>query len=370
VLAGLAVDDKRIHPYWAAAGEVFILPGPHRRQRPPGDGLAIYERLRAVLDESYDDGRGRTGRYQCPACGARGDGHGLRVDYDPNRERRILLICDANRCDPAESLEALGMTLAELCADDDTVNLGVEAVEVEVDQAPVVVDSAGAALLDEVREFIGRFVAFPSKHALAAVTLWAAHTHLVGRFDSTPRLAVLSAEKQSGKTRVLEVIELTVAGPERLSDTSAAFIFRRVAAGSVTVMLDECDAIWKRGKNGDESREALRSVVNAGHRKGATVGRVEMDGKTGKLVRFPVYAPVALAGIGDLPDTILDRAVIVRMRRRAPGEQVTPYRARLAAPEGRALGERLAAWCEAGADRIGDPWPNMPDGVEDRPADV
>jgi Protein of unknown function (DUF3631) len=229
-----------------------------------------------------------------------------------------------------------------------------------------------AMLLDEVRGFIGRHIAFPSSHALTAVTLWAVHTHFVDQFDSTPRLAILSPEKQSGKSRTLEILDLLCAGPERLSDTSAAFMFRRIAQGEVTVLLDECDATWSRGKNGDESAQALRSIVNAGHRKGATVGRVEMNGKKAELARFSVYAPVALAGIGDLPDTILDRAVIVRMRRRAPDEKIAEYRERVTRPEGEALRERLAEWEAQSSTRylVDGEWPTMPDGVTDRAADV
>ena len=132
-------------------------------------------------------------------------------------------------------------------------------------------------------------------------------------------------------------------------------------------LLDEVDAIWKRGKS-DESAEALRAIVNAGHRKGAAVGRAT---KTGELERFPVYAPVALAGIGScLPDTVLDRSVIVRMRRRAPGEQVAEFRNRTARPEGEELRVGLAAWADSVAKMVGDPWPVMPRGITDRPADV
>jgi hypothetical protein len=132
-------------------------------------------------------------------------------------------------------------------------------------------------------------------------------------------------------------------------------------------MLDEVDAIWKRGKS-DESAEALRAIVNAGHRKGAAVGRAT---KTGQLERLPVCAPVALAGIGScLPDTVLDRSVIVRMRRRAPGEQVAEFRNRTARPEGEELRVGLAAWADSVAKMVGDPWPVMPRGITDRPADV
>jgi hypothetical protein len=74
VLVGLDLDDKRIRPYSPNGHDPFTKPGRVHRQTPPGDGLEIYEKLKAALDDGYDDGRGRTGRYQCPACGARGDG--------------------------------------------------------------------------------------------------------------------------------------------------------------------------------------------------------------------------------------------------------------------------------------------------------
>ena len=233
----------------------------------------------------------------------------------------------------------------------------------------VIDESHGAGLLDEVHTFLRGYVAFPSTHAAVAVTLWAAHTHLAAAFESTPRLALLSPEKQCGKSRVLELLELLSAGAETLSDASPAYLYRRIGAGKVTILLDEADAIWKRGKT-DETAEALRSIVNAGHRRSATVGRVEMNGTTAKLIRFRVYAPAAIAGIGTLPDTILDRAVVIRMRRRAPDERIRDYRERTTRPEGDALRELLIKWAADVADWVGDPWPDMPGGVADRAADV
>jgi hypothetical protein len=191
----------------------------------------------------------------------------------------------------------------------------------------------------------------------------------VEHFDSRPRLALLSPEKQCGKSRVLELLALLCDGAEGLSDASPAYLYRRIGAGKVTILLDEADAIWRRGK-ADDTAEALRSVLNAGHRRGATVGRVEMSGQHADLVRFAVYAPAALAAIGTLPDTILDRAVVVHMRRRAPGQPVRDYRERATRPEGAALRGALAEWAADVSGRVGDPWPDLPDGVTDRPADV
>jgi hypothetical protein len=230
-------------------------------------------------------------------------------------------------------------------------------------------ETHGGELLDEVHAFLCAYVVFPSAAAAVAATLWAAHTHLVGQFESTPRLALLSPEKQCGKSRTLELLELVRAGAETLSDASPAYLYRRIGAGEVTILLDEADAIWKRGKS-DETAEALRSIVNAGHRRSATVGRVEMNGVTANLVRFRCYAPAAIAAIGNLPDTIMDRAVIVRMRRRAPDERVRDYRERTTRPEGDALRELLAGWAADVAESVGEPWPDMPAGVADRAADV
>jgi hypothetical protein len=85
---------------------------------------------------------------------------------------------------------------------------------------------------------------------------------------------------------------------------------------------------------------------------------------------IPAYCAVALAGLGGLPDTILSRCVIVRMRRRAPGEQVEAYRRRLRETEGHALRERIARWASGILESASDAWPEMPANVTDRDADV
>lgn len=225
----------------------------------------------------------------------------------------------------------------------------------------------GAALLDDVHKFTGRYVAFPSAAAAAAVTLWAAHSHAVTSFDSTPRVALLSPEPGSGKTRTLEVLELLTPRPMHALNATVAAIFRSIEAERPVLLIDECDAIFtRRGK--DDTNEELRALLNAGHRKGATIPRC--TGLQHEVHQFPVYAAVALAGLGDLPATLMSRAVVIRMRRRAPGETVEPFRHRLAAPGGHALRDRLAAWAVQVKGTLETSYPDMPPGVTDRPADV
>jgi len=226
----------------------------------------------------------------------------------------------------------------------------------------------GEGLLDEVADFLAKYVSFPSPEARDAVALWAAHAHAMAAFESTPRLALLSAEKQSGKTRCLEVLELLVPEPKHAANLTAAALFRLVGReGGCTLLFDEIDVFF--GNRASE-HEDLRGLLNAGHRRGAVAYRCVGDGGKMEVREFPAFCAVALAGIGDLPDTILDRSILIRMRRRAPGETVQPFRQREASAPGHALREQVAAWVKHFFDALRDARPAMPDGIVDRPADV
>ncbi|MEU8570791.1 DUF3631 domain-containing protein [Streptomyces pathocidini] len=228
----------------------------------------------------------------------------------------------------------------------------------------------GAALLDEVEAFHRRFNVFPAEAAYVAVVLWDAHAHLLDCFESTPRLAFLSPEPGSGKSRALEIVETLVPNPMAAVDASAAALFRAVAGVDgkrPTILFDEIDTIFgpKAGEN-----EQLRGFINAGHRRNRPMFRCVGDGANQTVQAFHSFAAVAVAGLGSLPDTIRDRSVSIRMRRRARNERVEPYRTRIHEKEGFALRDRLAAWAEQVTERVMDSWPELPDEVTDRPADV
>jgi hypothetical protein len=229
--------------------------------------------------------------------------------------------------------------------------------------------TAGAELLDEVETFLRRFVAFPSESAAVATTLWAAHAHLLDGFDSTPRLAFLSPEPGSGKTRALEIIETLVPNPMLAVNATPAALFRAIGdeANPPTVLFDEIDTVF--GPKAKDN-EDLRGLINAGHRRSGVAYRCVGDGSSQAVVAFKCYAAIALGGLGELPDTVLTRSVIIRMRRRAPHEKVAPYRARLNEPEGHALRARLSSWAKTVAEQVCETFPDMPEGINDRPADV
>lgn len=225
----------------------------------------------------------------------------------------------------------------------------------------------GDELLDALAEALGRYVAHPSPASCDAVALWAAHTHLVEHFDSTPRLALLSPEPQCGKSRTLEVLELLVRAPLAVQSVTPAVLARTIDDHPTTVLLDEADSIF--GPRAKE-HEDLRAILNAGHRRGAGYARMVGEGAKMTAKTFSVFAPVALAGIGDLPETVMQRSIVLRMRRRAPDEHVEPFRYRKAAGHLAPLRERLARWAEQVSEQVAGAEPTMPAGITDRPADV
>jgi hypothetical protein len=220
--------------------------------------------------------------------------------------------------------------------------------------------------LAAVEGFLDRFVVWPSEHARLAAALWVAHTYRIDSFDSTPRIAFLSPEPGSGKTRALEVIGSLVRHPMHAVNCSPAALFRSVAdlEHRPTILFDEIDTVF-----GPKARdnEEIRGFLNAGHRRSGVAFRCVGLGTDQRVMEFPAFAAVALAGLHDVPDTIASRAIVIRMRRRAPHERVEPYRLRHHEPEGLALGERLAETL-SGLELVEDPV--MPHGVVDRPADV
>ena len=226
----------------------------------------------------------------------------------------------------------------------------------------------GAKLLGDVYRFLGRFVAYPSDDCRIAHTLWIAHTHLMDAWESTPRLAFLSPEPASGKTRALEITETLVPRPVEAVNATPAYLFRKVSdpEGPPTILFDEIDTVFGRGRENEE----VRGVLNAGHRRGAMAGRCVVKGKIIETEELPAYCAVAVAGLGRLPDTVLSRSVVVRMRRRKATERVEPYRRRIHAPQGHKLRDQLELWAETIFDDMCEATPEMPPGVEDRNADM
>jgi Protein of unknown function (DUF3631) len=190
-------------------------------------------------------------------------------------------------------------------------------------------------------------------------------THAQPAWEHAPRLAVVSPLKRCGKSRLLDVVAETCHAPLITINATIAAVVRSIGQDPPTLLVDEADTLWGTRKQAD-ANEDLRGLLNAGHQRNRPMLRWDVTSRTAE--QLDTFAMALLAAIGELPDTIMDRAVVIRMRRRAPGEQVQPYRTRRDAPPLHDLRDRLATWARAHLQELQQAAPAMP--LEDRAADT
>jgi hypothetical protein len=227
----------------------------------------------------------------------------------------------------------------------------------------------GIALLDALLASLLRYVVLPSPAAADAITLWIAATHKQDAWDHAARLIIKSPLKRCGKTLLLEVVSETVHKPLRTVNISTAALVRSIdEADPPTLVLDEADTVFTQHRGGaSEQTEALRGILNSGHARNWPYIRYNAASRQNE--HCPTYAMAALGGIGDMPDTIEDRAVVVGMRRRTKGERVAPFRSRQAHPLLHEIRDQLCALAASITiddfaeldvqDRVADTWESL-----------
>jgi hypothetical protein len=181
----------------------------------------------------------------------------------------------------------------------------------ELEACPDKVD--GAALLDSIKNVINEHLIL-ADDVDVPMSLWVLLTYCFNDFPILPILGISSPEKRCGKTTALEVLHGLVHRPLPAASISAAAVFRVVESHKPTLLIDEADTFLT---NNDE----LRGVINSGHTR-TTAFTVRCNSETNEPERFSTWAPKVLAMIGNLPDTIKDRSIVVRMERKLPSDKV------------------------------------------------
>ncbi len=217
----------------------------------------------------------------------------------------------------------------------------------------------GAEVVFGLAEIIRRHVVV-EEGADVAIALWVLHAHALDAFAISPRLAITSAEKRSGKTTLLDMLGCLVPRALTTANATPAAIFRTIEELKPTLLIDEADTFLHRN-------DELRGVLNSGHRR-ATAKVLRLEGDDHSPRQFGTWAATAIAMIGRLPDTLADRSLEIRMRRRLPHEPVVRFRSDRAA-DLHVLAQRAARWARDNLEALRHADPTIPAGVHDRMAD-
>jgi hypothetical protein len=172
---------------------------------------------------------------------------------------------------------------------------------------------------------------------------------------------------ESGKTLLLETMEVIVARPWLTGRVTVAVLARKVDKERPTLLLDESDAAFKGDR---EYAETLRGILNTGHRKSGKASVCVGQGANIGYADLSPFWPKVIAGIGDLPSTVASRSIPIRLKRRAPDEPVERWRRRDVQESAEPLYQALASLGEHYVDRLADARPALPRELPDRAADV
>lgn len=217
----------------------------------------------------------------------------------------------------------------------------------------------GSELLSEIDRTIRRFIVCEPETAQAA-SLWIVMTWLMDVVKVAPLAVITAPEKRCGKTQLLDLIGKMSYRPMFASSITPAALFRSVEMWQPTLLIDEADAFLK-------DNEEMRGLLNAGHtRTSAYTIRTVGDDHTPK--KFNVWGAKAISGIGHLSDTLMDRAVVLELRRKLDCEHVD--RIRHAEPGlFEILCRKICRFAEDNRETIRNARPALPEELNDRAQD-
>ena len=218
----------------------------------------------------------------------------------------------------------------------------------------------GADLLDAIAAVFRRHLALPNG-AASLLALWTLFAHVHDSFAVSPMMAFVSAVRGSGKTTALTLLSAILTRPMFASNLTGPVLFRAVERYRPSLLIDEADTILR-------DREDLRTILNASHsRRTATVPRTVGDEHEPRL--FSTFCPKVIAMIGNLPATLYDRSLVIRMSRRKPDEEVESIRLDRLDSEYGHLRQKAIRWADDNRDHLRLSDPRMPAQLRDRPAD-
>lgn len=218
----------------------------------------------------------------------------------------------------------------------------------------------GQTLFDELTAVFSKYLAL-QKYQAETLALWSIFSRCFNANNIAPKLLIHSPEKRCGKTTLLHVLSELVWQPILASNMTPAVIFRVIEQIGGTIMIDEADTFIRKDSE-------MVGIINGGHtKKGAIVWRC--DGDSNQARPFSTWAPMVIAMIGKPQDTIVDRSILITMRRKKPEEHVDRFIPHKAEKELHDLARKIARWCDDNFDALRDADPEILEELHDRAAD-
>lgn len=169
-------------------------------------------------------------------------------------------------------------------------------------------------LAERLEKKLREYAVLPEEWQYLFVAVWIVATYLYKLFPVFPFLLLMSKNPGSGKSKLLAVLERVCFNATKSNCLTAAGL-RRISEGAPgTVLVDEFEAIGKDRLEGSELNEVLNSKFDADARASILV---PVKGGGWKPSQFKLFSPMVIAKLaaGSASDTVIDRSIVIRMRK-------------------------------------------------------
>ena len=170
-------------------------------------------------------------------------------------------------------------------------------------------EEPGDNLWDDIHKFIYEYIDLADDRLYDVLTAWIFSSWITEAWTVVPYIQILGP-KNSGKTRLLEVLHALCYRGIMSSNISEPALFRSVEAWKPTLLLDETEIY------NNESRSAVQNLLNSGYRRGQYAIRVRNVEKGQPVLDlFDVFGLKALSGTAGLRDTLESRCIVIKMEK-------------------------------------------------------
>lgn len=157
---------------------------------------------------------------------------------------------------------------------------------------------------EKIKDVLRRYVKLKEEY-YDIVAIWIIGTYCMKEFETFPYLFI-NAQKGSGKTRLLKLIEVLANNGELLTSIREAVLFR-IATDDKTILIDELEGLDRK------ENAPLKELLNACYKRGTKVYRMRKKGEDYIPEAFYPFTPIAIANISGTDDVLGDRCITIRL---------------------------------------------------------
>lgn len=159
-------------------------------------------------------------------------------------------------------------------------------------------------IFEDIKYVLKRYIKLKEEY-YNLVAIWIVGTYCIKNFETYPYLFI-NAQKGSGKTRLLKLIEALVNNGELLVSMREAVLFR-IANDDKTILIDELEGLDRK------ENAPLKELLNACYKRGTKVYRMRKQGDSYIAEAFYPFTPIAIANISGLDEVLEDRCIAIRL---------------------------------------------------------